>query len=289
MPARPLAVALLAASFVASSLGGCSCHRLLPEETVERSLRGPSIERVADGEGSVGAEVAWAGLLTGADDEGRWTFDALDVPDEARVRGIGLSGTEFVDADRIARTGRTYAVGWKGHDVRDLPSYPCPPVVGRAYVVYGVVTSTRPPVLEIARVDGFAQLLEVRIREPLPALDDLGFVRGHWETRKESESRWLPAVVFLPESASASEQAIAAYVESALGANAAASAVLGVDDSPWQWSAYVNTFDRMTRGAAVPFVVIDAKGHRRAELRGLDEPKALRDAVELATRKAGRR
>jgi len=277
---RPLAVTLLVAGFALSSLGGCSCVHLLPSETIERSLVGPSVADVAAGRGAIGDEVAWAGVLRDADG-GRWTFDALEVPEEARVRGAVPNATAYIDSSRVTRTGRTFEVRCAPPDgfVR----------VGDAYVVYGLVASVEPPILEIPRREVVQRVLDLRIREPLPALDRLAFVRGEWETRTESSARWLPAVVFLPESAAASEQAIASYVEAALGADGSSRAVLGVDDSAREWSGYRNVFHRMTRGAEVPFVVIDARGGRRAEIADLHDPGALRNAVELATRKAGDR
>jgi hypothetical protein len=282
MTPRPVVAALLAAGLALSSLGGCSCVRLLPSETIARSLAGPSVEDVTAGRGAVGDDVAWAGVLRGAE-EGLWTFDALDVPEEARVRGLIGSATDFVDARRVVQTGRTFQVRCERCDPYGLVQ------PGRTYVVYAVLATTDRPVVEIPAREFGARVLELRVREPLPALDRLGFVRGQWETRDASKSKWLPAVVFLPESSAASAQAIAAYVESALGADASSRAVLGVDDSPAEWSGYRIVFHRMTRDADVPLVVIDAKGGRRAEIAGLGDPTSLRKAVELATRKAGAR
>lgn len=273
-----LTFACLMLAFVVACSGGCSCvlHQLSREE-IDHALIGPSRDDAVTNDAALGADVAWAGALNEISNDGRWVFDYAECSTSARHPQHGLSRTAFIDRTEVTRTGRAFVVRLKNKDVRELPSYAIVPVVGRTYVVYGRVVAVGPvPIVEVGRL---GRVVELRIAPDVPELAALRPIFGYDESHSAARLARKPVVVFLPESADAAQSAVARYIATSLDEDQSSRILVGIDDTPSTWQGFRNVFHMESRGTAVPFVVIDGRGGRRAAVAGLDDPGALRIAV----------
>lgn len=286
-----VSVFCLTLAFVAACAGGCSCvsMRQLHRDDVERALIGPSIDAAVVGQGALGEDVAWAGTSRGADDSGNWVFDYVECPASCRApKADGPNAytsnaywgwrTEFVDPVVMKQTNRRFAVQLKGTDVRELPEYWVVPRPGRQYVIYGRLKSVDPhPLLEIPR--GTERILDLEVTPRLPDLARFDPVVGYGEGLMAARRTGKPVVVFLPESSESAQSDVAHYLDAAFDGGTNQNVVIAIDDSPRTWSRFRNVFHMKWPRGGVPHVVVDSKGSRRAEIAGLDDPRALRVAL----------